>query len=69
LGAGVKNDIGLSKVDQIVRVLAREITQGPLLTCEAMLRLRRLTRRADGRVIEYVVSLLDPARFADHQAF
>jgi GntR family transcriptional regulator len=36
---------------------------------EAMLHLRRLTRGADGRVIEHVVSILDPARFAVHQAF
>jgi GntR family transcriptional regulator len=33
------------------------------------LRARRLVRDADGRVIEYVVSLLDPRHFALHLAF
>jgi GntR family transcriptional regulator len=35
----------------------------------AFLRTRRLTRAADGRPIEYVTSLLDPAHFALHLEF
>lgn len=35
----------------------------------AFLRTRRLTRAADGRVIEYVTSLLNPAHFALHLEF
>lgn len=36
---------------------------------EPMLRLRRLSRAADGSVIEYVQSLLDPDRFGLHMRF
>lgn len=36
---------------------------------EPMLRLRRVTRTAEGRLIEHVQSILDPARFALHLAF
>lgn len=36
---------------------------------EPMLQLRRVTRTAEGRVIEYVESVLDPARFALHLKF
>lgn len=36
---------------------------------EPMLMLRRLTRAADGTVIEYVQSILDPVRFGLHMEF
>ena len=36
---------------------------------EPMLRLRRLTRAADGSAIEYVESILDPLRFGLHMRF
>jgi GntR family transcriptional regulator len=35
----------------------------------AFLRTRRLVRDSEGRVVEYVVSLLDPRHFALHLAF
>ncbi len=43
-----------------------------ILGCEpgaAFLRTRRITRATDGRVIEYVTSLLNPAHFALHLEF
>jgi GntR family transcriptional regulator len=43
-----------------------------LLRCapgSAFLRTRRLTREAEGRPIEYVTSLLNPAYFALHLEF
>jgi GntR family transcriptional regulator len=47
-------------------------TDAELLGCatgSAFLRTRRLTREADGRPIEYVTSLLNPAYFALHLEF
>lgn len=47
-------------------------TDADLLGCasgSAFLRTRRLTREADGRPIEYVTSLLNPAYFALHLEF
>ena len=43
-----------------------------ILGCDVgtpFLRTRRLTRRADGRPIEFVTSLLNPAHFALHLEF
>lgn len=67
-GAGLFPDHGEEWVD--IELLCAE--DAAILGCGAgapFLRTRRLTRRADGRPIEYVTSLLNPAHFALHLEF
>lgn len=67
-GAGLVPDHGEEWVD--VELLGAEdatVLGYPEKT--PFLRTRRLTRAADGRVIEYVTSLLNPAHFALHLEF
>lgn len=67
-GAGLIPDHGEEWVD--IEMLSAE--DAAILGCEIgapFLRTRRLARAADGRPIEYVTSLLNPAHFALHLEF
>ena len=67
-GAGLVPDHGEEWAD--IEMLSSE--DAAILGCaagSAFLRTRRLTRAADGRPIEYVTSLLNPAHFALHLEF
>lgn len=67
-GAGLVPDHGEEWVDiEMLNAEDAVVLGCPLDT--PFLRGRRLTRAADGRPIEYVVSLLNPAHFALHMEF
>ena len=63
---------GFEAIVQGAQLLMLGEADAALLGCapgSAFLRTRRLTREADGRPIEYVTSLLNPAFFALHLEF
>lgn len=57
-----RGEVLLSLSDQDAQIMGR--TPG-----EPMLRLRRVTRAANGEIVEYVESILDPVRFGLHLEF